>query len=130
MKIMVVDDDETTLRIVGAALQSRGHTVIERDTALGTTLAILREKPDIVVLDVLMPGLAGDKLASLIEQETRSPPIVLFHSSLPVEELAALVRSSGAAGYVPKGVAPRVFLDRFEQVVSTIRREAAGRSSP
>jgi CheY-like chemotaxis protein len=122
MKIMIVDDDATTLRILAAVLEGRGHRVIERDTALGTTLAILREKPDVVVLDIQMPGLAGDRLASLIEQETRSRPIVVFHSSLPAEELRELVRSSGAAGFVSKGATPRAFLEQFEGILATAQR--------
>jgi DNA-binding response OmpR family regulator len=122
MKVMIVDDDATTLRIVGAVLQSEGHDVIERDNAIGTTLAILREKPDVVILDVRMPGLAGDKLASLIGQGNKSSPIVILHSSLPANEVKSLAQLSGAAGFVPKGVAPRDFIEQFDMLVAAARR--------
>lgn len=122
MKIMIVDDDATTLRVVSTVLQSQGHVVIERDTAIGTTVAILRERPEVVLLDVRMPGLTGDKLASLIGQEATSRPVVIFHSSLPAHELEALVRASGAAGFVSKGVAPTAFLRQFEGVVAAAQR--------
>jgi DNA-binding response OmpR family regulator len=125
MKIMIVDDDATTLRIVSAVLESRGHRVVERGTAIGTTVSILREKPDVVLLDVRMPGLAGDKLAALIGQEAKSRPIVIFHSSLPARELEGLVRSTGAAGFVPKGVPPAVFLAEFDGLVSAAQRASA-----
>lgn len=125
MKIMIVDDDATTLTVVGAALQSRGHEVIERDTAIGTTLAILRQKPDVVLLDIRMPGLAGDKLATLIEQEATSRPIVILHSSLPARDLEELVRSTGAAGFVAKGAGPTSFLGTFERVLATAQRGLA-----
>jgi chemotaxis family two-component system response regulator PixG len=125
MKIMIVDDDATTLTVIGAALQSHGHEVIERDTAIGTTLAILRQKPDIVLLDVRMPGIAGDKLAALIQQEVASRPIVILHSSLPVRDLEELVRSTGAAGFVAKGAGPASFLGMFERIVAAAQRGQA-----
>jgi len=125
MKIMIVDDDPTTLSVVGAVLQNSGHEVIPRDTAIGTTLAILRQKPDVVLLDVRMPGLAGDKLATLIEQEATSRPIVILHSSLPAQDLERLARSSGAAGCVPKGSAPAIFLSKFESIVAAAQRNLA-----
>jgi CheY-like chemotaxis protein len=121
MKIMIVDDDATTLKLVGAVLQSRGHTVLERDTSIGTTVAILREKPDLVLLDVRMPGLTGDRLASLIGQELRPRPIVVLHSSLPADVLEKLARSSGAAGFVAKGTSPAAFLAELEQFVAAAR---------
>ena len=95
------------------------------ETALGTTLAILRQKPEVVLLDVRMPGLAGDKLASLIEQKATARPIVILHSSLPIDHLERLVRSTGAAGYVPKGSNPKTFLGEFERVVADAQRRLA-----
>lgn len=125
MKIMIVDDDATTLTVVSAVLQRRGHEVVERDTAIGTTLAIIREKPGVVLLDVRMPGLTGDKLAALIGQQMTPRPIVILHSSLPVDELEGLVRSSGAAGFVAKGAAPEAFLRQFDHIVAAARRNLA-----
>jgi len=122
MKIIVVDDDATTLRVVGAALQSRGHDVVERDKAIGTTLAILREKPDVVLLDVRMPGLGGERLAALIRSGNGPHPIVILHSSLPSDELDRLALSSGAAGAVRKCGDPAVFVQQFDQIVARARR--------
>lgn len=122
MKVMIVDDDATTLRVVRAVLENRGHTVIERQTAIGTTAAILRERPDVVVLDVRMPGLAGDRLAALIGQGKRFLPIIVFHSSLSATEVEMLVRATGAAGFVPKGLPPLAFVEQFDALVAAARR--------
>jgi CheY-like chemotaxis protein len=113
------------LTVVAAALENRGHDVIERSTAIGTTVAILQEKPDVVILDVRMPGLSGDRLAALIGQEGRFRPIVVFYSSLPDDYLATLVRSSGAAGFVPKGVGAAAFVNMFDDIVATAQRNLA-----
>lgn len=127
MKVMIVDDDATTLHVVAAVLVGRGYDVIERDTAIGTTLAILREKPDVVLLDVRMPGLTGDKLASLIGQRESVRPIVILHSSMPESALEKLAHSSGASGFVSKGDPPMVFLARFEEVLGAAQRGIARR---
>jgi CheY-like chemotaxis protein len=122
---MVVDDDATTLQVLCAALEERGHEVVQRNQSVGTTLAILRENVDVVLLDVRMPGLSGGRLASLLASQTDSAPIVILHSSMSRAELEALARDSGAAGFIEKTGDVGVFLRRFEQTVA-----AAQRSSP
>ena len=74
-----------------------------RNDALGTSAYILREQPDIVVLDVNMPGLRGDMLAALLHRNapTRTPALVLY-SSLPSSELREVAAKCGAAGFVEK----------------------------
>ena len=97
LKVMVVDDDTLALEVVAAALESIGHDVIKRSTALGTVLAIRRERPEVVVLDVNMPGLTGDALAKLLasSKETQPPLVVLYSASAP-RVLEELVSSCGA----------------------------------
>ena len=75
-KVMIVDDENTVLEITGAVLEDHGYRVIKRESALGTSLAILREKPDVVLLDVNMPGLSGDRIAA------EGSPWSARHSSL------------------------------------------------
>jgi CheY-like chemotaxis protein len=121
LKIMIVDDDRTTLDILSALLETQGHSVLERDTAIGTTQAILRETPDVVLLDVRMPGLSGDKLAELISARSTNPPLVVLHSASPKTELDQLARRCGAAAAIEKTSDPKEFLRRFEMAVAGIR---------
>jgi len=119
LKIMLVDDDRTTLEVLGALLEKEGHTVIQRDNAIGTTQAIIRESPDIVLLDVRMPGLSGDKLAELISARNANPPVVVLHSASPRSDLEKLARRCGAAAVIEKAPDPKEFLKRFEHIVAT-----------
>jgi CheY-like chemotaxis protein len=123
LKVMMVDDDSTTLEILAAVLEQRGHTVLQRDTAIGTTLAIIREAPDVVVLDVRMPGLTGDKLAGLIAAREDDPPIVLLHSSVPRTELEELARKSGAQGVIEKTGNPQEFVRSFDAIVGPLSKK-------
>lgn len=123
LKIMIVDDDRTTLEVLGAILERSQHHVISRETAIGTTLAIIREKPEVVVLDIGMPGLSGDRLATLIGNSKAHPsPMVILHSSRPRAELERIAGVCGASGVIEKTGDPTEFLRRFEAVIRAKRR--------
>lgn len=117
LKIMLVDDDRSTLEILAALLEKQGYSVVQRDTAIGTTQAIIRESPDVVLLDVRMPGLSGDKLAELIAARSANPPVVVLHSASPKSDLERLARRCGASAAIEKLSDPSEFLKRFERVV-------------
>jgi DNA-binding response OmpR family regulator len=119
LKVMVVDDDAVALDVAAAALESRGHDVIKRDEALGTMLAIRREKPDVVLVDVHMPGLSGDALTKLIvASKDAHEPMILLYSASERHTLVQLAQSCGAAGWIEKTANPNDFLGRFTALVS------------
>jgi len=132
LKVMVVDDDALVLEVAAATLESRGYLVTTRESALGTTLAIRRERPDIVLLDVHMPGLSGDSLAKvLFEARSGHEPVVILYSATDAEELGQLARSCGAAGAIEKSSDPTHLIRRLEQIVAQrIPQEAARARRP
>src|SRR4029079_7839897 len=92
-------------------------------SALGTTLAILRDKPDVVLLDVHMPGLSGDRLAELATpRKDRPHPLIILHSGSSRAELEELAKRCGAAGVIEKSSDPFDFMRGFEQVLHAHRR--------
>jgi CheY-like chemotaxis protein len=101
-KILVVDDSPTVRASAQFVLENAGYDVVVVDTPFGFARALNAERPDLVLMDVSMPGLRGDKLLEIGQRyEPYRCPIVLF-SSQPVEELSALVSSLGLAGFIPK----------------------------
>jgi DNA-binding NarL/FixJ family response regulator len=117
MKTMIIDDDEVTLRVLEAALDELGYDVVLRQHALGTMNEIARQRPDVVVLDVRMPGLSGDYLAALLAQ-TRPGLTVILHSSVPSDELHRLTRACGATGCIEKTGDPIKFCEQFRRLLS------------
>jgi CheY-like chemotaxis protein len=115
-RVMVVDDDPVTRQVVAAILGSQGYDVVLRAEALGTLAAISREQPDVVVLDVNLPGLSGDALARLVSLRKGPRIQVILHSSQSEAELRRLVEESGALGSIEKGD-PRDFLGAFEALL-------------
>ena len=100
--ILVVDDCAVELEVARLFLKNAGFEVITRSRPIGTAAEILRMKPDIVLLDVLMPGgLTGDKITKLIRESGIATKIVL-HSGKENNELRELSKECGADGYIKK----------------------------
>ena len=119
LKVMLVDDDTLALEVAAAALESRGHIVIKRTGALGTMLAIRRETPDVVLLDVHMPGLSGDALSKLIVRaKDAHEPLILLYSATAAPKLAEIAAACGAAGWIEKSSNPMDFLGRFAELTA------------
>jgi DNA-binding response OmpR family regulator len=80
MKILIVDDDADLLRMIGKVLTHRGHQVSQCATPFGVSAVVIREQPDVVVLDMMMPGLSGASLAEIISRidVDKAPKIVLW----------------------------------------------------
>jgi DNA-binding NtrC family response regulator len=117
MKVLIVDDDPVALQILEAVLEGMGHAVLVRDEALGTMSAVVREKPDVVVLDVRMPGLAGDRLATVLGESYPAVAVIL-HSSMPAAELQRTARACGAAGFIEKVDDPALFARSLERIMN------------
>jgi DNA-binding NtrC family response regulator len=118
-KILVVDDDPIVLEVVKERLQKAGFEVHVRDAAIGTGQWISQHGADFVLLDVCMPALSGNELATLLKKRTATSSIgIILHSSLPMTELAPLMRSTGAIGAITKGEDPARFIAELERIIA------------
>lgn len=109
--IVVVDDSEIVLAVTEAALIAAGYRVITRNRPTGCVAMMLQEMPDLVLLDVSMPGVSGDTLVKLFASaDPQHKAIVLLHSSLDEEALSMKARASGADGYIRKSEDPALLV--------------------
>jgi CheY-like chemotaxis protein len=100
---MVVDDSEVVLELTRSVLEGAGYRVLTRNRPAGCIAAMLRENPDLVLVDVSMPGVGGDTLVRCFgTAHPTSKTIVLLYSSLPEEALQLKAEASGAHGYIQK----------------------------
>lgn len=105
MKILLVDDDPAILDMMSKLLTHRGHRVNTCDTPFGVSATIVRVLPDVVVLDVMMPGLGGSALASLIAKlELTHTPKVILWSAMDDVALADAAAEAGGLAWVSKGM--------------------------
>lgn len=103
MRILVIDDDELSRLVATETLESAGHYVTELPSPIGATRVILQENIDLVVLDVMMPSLNGDKLAKLIRGNRQMERVqVVLMSASEDQRMYALAKSVGAMAFVGK----------------------------
>lgn len=121
-KIFVLDDSPTLLAFVRMHLEGQGHSVFSFESPLGITREVIRHQPNLVIVDVKMPSITGDKVCRLIRGASAGRNVViLLHSSLPEEELRDLARRCDADGYLQKSHDPLPLI----QVVNKRLKEAA-----
>lgn len=117
-KILLVDDSEIVRETVRLTLGEQGYEVVTLDGPFGFSRALLDERPDLVLMDVSMPALRGDRLAEVAKRSAlHTCPIVLF-STHPEEELKALAAECGAAGYIRKTGNADLLLREIERVIA------------
>jgi two-component system response regulator AdeR len=123
LKVMVVDDSKVVLEHLGFVLDRAGYEVTVRGSALGTVQHVVKVRPDVLVLDVSMPALDGDRLVGMI-REIDKKLVIILHSSLPLEQLDKLATQSGAHGAIKKTPDAIHFLLEFQRILLS-----AGRST-
>jgi CheY-like chemotaxis protein len=127
-RVLVIDDDPIALQVARERLESAGHEVLTREEALGAAQAVRDLAPELVLVDVLMPALGGEQIAALLGQSRLTRDIgVILYSSLPEDELDALVAASNALGAIRKTGDEAVFLRQFEDLLRR-HREAGSRA--
>lgn len=118
--ILIVDDSEICRETVRFTLQGRGYEVVTVDSPFSFGGALSRSQPDLVLVDAHMPALSGDKLVEVAIQNGLCACPIVFYSERSAEELQALVKSSGASGYIQKSGNP-------EDLVMAVEDFLAGR---
>lgn len=101
--VLIVDDDQDIARMVQIAVQQLPIRVETRNRAFGVLNAIAELRPDLVILDIMMPGVSGTDLVELVRNDPELKRTrILLYSALEESDLAARAARCGADGYVPK----------------------------
>lgn len=115
-KVLIVDDDEQYLKITERLLRGCGYDVVTRTGVLGTSFVVTSERPDLVLVDLNMPMVNGDRLVPLMTRGRFEPPYispyVVLYSGVDANELEQRARQCGADDCIPKGLVPKQFLAR------------------
>ncbi len=103
-KIFIIDDDINHLITTKAILESEGYEVIIHQNGFGAINSVRDAEPDLILLDINMPGLSGENLCTLLMDynKTKDIPIV-FYSSNDEDCLRKTVKEKKARGYICKG---------------------------
>lgn len=118
-KILIVDDDIETLRLVGLMLQRQGFQIVAANNGTQAMAMARNENPDLIVLDVMMPDLDGYEVVRQLrkEKETSSVPIIMFTAKSQVEDKVAGLEA-GADDYLTKPVHPAELVAKIKALLS------------
>jgi two-component system cell cycle response regulator DivK len=110
-KVLVIEDNATNMTLAVFLLQSVGHTVLSAtDAEAGLTLA-RRERPELILMDIQLPGMDGLQATALLKQDstTRTIPVIAL-TALAMKGDEERIRAAGCDGYIAKPMSYREFL--------------------
>jgi CheY-like chemotaxis protein len=119
-RVLVVDDSEIVLEKAREALGRGGYEVLTALSANAADAIIYSSaRPDIIILDVMMPMLDGDKKAMMLkaDESTKEIPILLM-SSKSEDELVVLAAESGSEGFIRKPFTSDEMGEKIESILS------------
>jgi len=111
-KILVVDDEETMVRSLSTLLTREGYTVATAVDGRGALEAARSERPDLILLDVMLPELDGVEVCRQIRTWSTVPIIMLTAKTAEVDKVVGL--EVGADDYVTKPFSPRELVARVK----------------
>ncbi|MBI2144316.1 response regulator [Candidatus Woesearchaeota archaeon] len=117
-KILVIDDEPNILKLVSFILESKGYEAVEASSGREGIEKARKEKPDMIVLDVMMPGMDGFETARKIKAEPAmgSIPILMLSSRAQFEDKMKGI-DSGAMDYITKPFDREEFLQKVEEII-------------
>jgi CheY-like chemotaxis protein len=132
-KIVVLEDDTATRRLICAVLKKYGHDVVDVDNGAEGLLIVMAEQPDLVVSDVEMPKMTGFEVLQNIRQDsdTADTPVILLTSRLSRADMRHGM-SNGADDYITKPFEPAELMDSVNAQLSRLahRRNQSARQTP
>jgi PleD family two-component response regulator len=105
VRVLVIDDDEFECAYLVDILKTAGFNVTSMPSVIGVTNHLVQERVQVVVLDVMMPTIRGDKLAALWRRNPALPRLgVVLVSSLPEDEITPLLAEAEVDAFVSKAL--------------------------
>lgn len=123
-RILIVDDDKKTVELVRLYLTRDGHKVTTAYDGVEALRLAREQHPDLIVLDLMLPGMDGLEVCRTLREESDVPVIMLTARSTDDDKLSGL--GTGADDYVTKPFSPRELAAR----VLTVLRRLPGERGP
>jgi DNA-binding response OmpR family regulator len=118
-KVLVVEDEPALLETLAYNLTRQGYEVSTAADGLQALDAARRERPDVIVLDVMLPGLDGFEVCRILRQEMTAPILMLTARDDEVDKVVGL--EVGADDYVTKPFSMRELMARVKALLRRVR---------
>jgi len=122
-KILVIEDDPAISRLVDYSLRHEGYTVLSASNGLEGIRKAHNEAPDLIILDVMLPGMDGFEICHRLRAETDTAQLPILMFSAKAQEVDKdTVLKVGADDYLPKPAAPAEIVSRVEKLLAKKKR--------
>lgn len=120
-QILIADDDALIGEVVSHKLQESGHNVAVVDNGAKVLEIVHSERPDLVILDILMPGLRGIEVLVKLQKEidTASIPVLMLTGQTGRNHMVEAY-DAGATDFMTKPFKPECLVDRIDSIISAV----------
>ncbi|MBQ6052723.1 MAG: response regulator transcription factor [Clostridia bacterium] len=129
--IYVVDDEKDIREIVRSYLEKEGYAVNEYENGEDALAAFNEQAPDMLVIDIMMPGMSGFELCNEIRKKANTPIIIVSARDEELDRILGI--EMGADDYIPKPFSPREMVARVKAVfrrIDGMRSDSAAALTP
>ncbi|MCA9214592.1 MAG: response regulator [Planctomycetales bacterium] len=117
-KILIIEDDTALLEVTTYNLQAAGYTVVTAETGDGGLRAAKSELPDLILLDVMLPGLSGIEVCQRLRADAATKHLAIIMLTAKSEEADQLIGFTvGADDYVTKPFSVRILQERIRAIL-------------
>jgi two-component system alkaline phosphatase synthesis response regulator PhoP len=122
-KILVIEDDPATLRLINYSLRHEGYQVLTASNGLEGIRKAHNEKPDLIILDVMLPGIDGFEICHRLRSEPDTAKLSILMLSAKAQEIDKDTGLKvGADAYLAKPAAPADIVSRVESLLAPKKR--------
>jgi len=125
IKILIVDDEPPILEMVSAYLEKEGYEVLRAQDGPSGLKAARAHRPDLIILDLMLPGMDGIEVLTRLRRESDVYVIMLTAKSEETDKIVGL--SVGADDYITKPFSPRELVARVKAALRRIRGGGGGK---
>jgi DNA-binding response OmpR family regulator len=120
--ILIVEDNEDTLFLLTMQLQQGGYTILEAQDGIEALDKLKDNQPDLLLLDLMIPGLSGFEVLERIKTDDELPKVpVIILSALDEPDVIKQCMELGACDYVTKPYTSNDLLNRISSVLEGVR---------
>jgi two-component system, OmpR family, alkaline phosphatase synthesis response regulator PhoP len=128
--ILVVEDDVNILELIRYNLIQKGYKVTDVSTGENALMAVGADKPDLILLDLMLPGIDGIKICELLKKDenARNIPVIIITAKGEEEDIVKGLES-GADDYMTKPFSIDILLARIRAVLRRTKKSKPGKIS-
>ena len=116
--VLVVDDEEDILEFLSYNLKKEGFNLILANNGNKGLELVKKHKPDLVILDVMMPGMDGIEVCEQIREQDKFEDVLILFLTARSEEYSELAGfSAGADDYITKPIKPKLLISRVKAIL-------------